>query len=53
MSNEYIQQLEGILKKQNSFILEMFNDRRMSDDLKEEYFLKYNKLKIKLPLNNK
>lgn len=52
MANEY-EQLKEITKKQNDFILTMFNDKRIPDKVKEDYFIKYNALKIKLPLDNK
>lgn len=45
MGNEY-KQLKEIIKKQNDFILGMFNDKRIPDKVKEDYFIKYNELKI-------
>ena len=39
--------LQNALKLQNEFILSLFNDRRISDEVKEDYMKKYNELKIK------
>ncbi|MGJ0846430.1 hypothetical protein ACR77J_07070 [Tissierella praeacuta] len=41
------QMLQNAIKLQNQFILELFNDTRISDDVKEEYAVKYNELLIK------
>ena len=45
--------LIGSLGKQNDFILKMFNDKRIPDEAKEEYFIKYNELKVRLSLDDK
>lgn len=39
--------LQNALKLQNEFILSLFNDRRISDEVKEDYMKKYNELQVK------
>jgi len=49
---EYKKLLENEIKlrealfKQNQFILNLFNDKRISNDVKDEWSDKYNKLQI-------
>jgi len=40
-------QLKKAFDEQNKFILEIFNDKRIPDEVKGEYAEKYNKLKVK------
>lgn len=40
-------QLKKALDEQNKFILELFNDNRIPNEVKVEYAEKYNELKIK------
>ena len=39
--------LQNALKLQNEFILKFFNDKRISNEVKEDYMEKYNELKVK------
>lgn len=39
--------LLNVLRKQNNFILGLFNDNRIDEDVKKEYMDKYNTLNIK------
>ena len=48
MNKEQI--LQNTIKLQNEFILKIFNDTRISDELKEEYMTKYNELYIKIKI---
>jgi len=41
-----IEKLIDNLKKQDDFIIEIFNDNRIDDAIKNEYAEKYNLLKI-------
>ena len=40
--------LQDALSQQNDFILKIFNDKRISDDVKEDYMKEYNQLYIKI-----
>lgn len=39
--------LQNALKLQNEFILSFFNDKRITNEVKEDYMKKYNELKVK------
>ncbi len=39
-----------IIEQQNNFILKLFNDNHISDDVKRKYAQEYNELKIQVGL---
>lgn len=43
--------LQDAFNLQNDFILKIFNDQRIADEVKEEYMNKYNKMQVKITEN--